>query len=441
MLLASGPPEWLRNARDVWVDAEMSMNGQVGAPDAAEPRPTLEWTRRGLTPLMRLWHAEMKTTLAGVPRPFDDPHASAPGRNSDRILLFGAGLSVGWGVITHDLALPGFLARTLSSATGRGTDVYAVVDPDIQLAGALRQLNAMPLWRYDAIVIVLGVNEALSLTPVKKWRARLSELVTALTTSLGIPIVIAGIQTIPSIPVYNSALGRVAGAHAVALNVASDQICAAIPLGLFVPLTDIDFPTPGRHRSPDTYAEAARLLAAAMAPVLNTGRHEPADPHRPFPEPGELESHRQAAVDAVDFSNVELLRSVDQILSITQLRLQVETAALTVLDHDKQRMRVNTSAGLIEAPRLGSFCEAAVRQRGELLVPDALQDERFRDYPLVAGEPHIRFYAGYPLESLSGERLGALCVFDTEPRNADDVDLASLRDLALLVQRELRAAR
>jgi GAF domain-containing protein len=71
------------------------------------------------------------------------------------------------------------------------------------------------------------------------------------------------------------------------------------------------------------------------------------------------------------------------------------------------------------------------------VVPDALADERFRDNPLVLGEPHIRFYAGYPVESPSGERIGALCVFDPEPRRADDVDTVLLREFALMMQSEL----
>ena len=72
-----------------------------------------------------------------------------------------------------------------------------------------------------------------------------------------------------------------------------------------------------------------------------------------------------------------------------------------------------------------------------MVVPDAFADERFRDNPFVHGEPHFRFYAGFPVESPSGERIGALCVFDLEPRPASDVDLVLLRELAIMVQSEL----
>ena len=75
-----------------------------------------------LRPLMRSWVRQVFRNLADVPRPLDDPRAHASGVDSDRILLFGGGAAVGWGVLSHNLALPGSLARALSDLTGRGAD-------------------------------------------------------------------------------------------------------------------------------------------------------------------------------------------------------------------------------------------------------------------------------------------------------------------------------
>lgn len=90
--------------------------------------------------------------------------------------------------------------------------------------------------------------------------------------------------------------------------------------------------------------------------------------------------------------------------------------------------------GLRGSPRATSFCDHAIRERDPLIVPDAALDPRFAANPLVAGPPHVRFYAGVPLYSIDRLPLGTLCVLDTAPRtlSADEVDM--LRDLARMTE-------
>ena len=102
-----------------------------------------------------------------------------------------------------------------------------------------------------------------------------------------------------------------------------------------------------------------------------------------------------------------------------------------------------------ECLRRQSFCAHTILQDGILTIPDAAQDERFHDNPAVTGEQHLRFYAGVPLVTPNGNKIGALAVMANQPRlgglTADEQNLLNQQASAvvdLLVKRreELEAS-
>ncbi len=109
------------------------------------------------------------------------------------------------------------------------------------------------------------------------------------------------------------------------------------------------------------------------------------------------------------------------------------------MDEDRQWFKSRLGLEATETPREVSFCAHAILDDRILLVPDATSDERFRDNPLVTGDPRIRFYAGAPIDSPSGNKLGTLCVIDRKPRELSPEDLEALRDLADMVEKEVAA--
>ncbi|MCW2339138.1 PAS domain S-box-containing protein [Sphingobium sp. B2D3A] len=92
-------------------------------------------------------------------------------------------------------------------------------------------------------------------------------------------------------------------------------------------------------------------------------------------------------------------------------------ALVSFVEATRQWFPARTGLNARETPREQSFCAHAMLGEDIMVVPDAQRDPRFRGNPLVTGEPHIRFYAGAPLVSDDGIRLGALCVIDSEPRS------------------------
>lgn len=87
-------------------------------------------------------------------------------------------------------------------------------------------------------------------------------------------------------------------------------------------------------------------------------------------------------------------------------------------------------------PRDISFCGHAILVDDIFVIPDALEDPRFADNPLVVNDPHIRFYAGCPIRAPDGQKVGTLCIIDREPRVLDTEELEVLADLAAMVERE-----
>ncbi len=108
--------------------------------------------------------------------------------------------------------------------------------------------------------------------------------------------------------------------------------------------------------------------------------------------------------------------SFDEIARLASYVCHTPTALITFVDANRQWFKARVGFDQHETSRDASFCAHAILRPGPLVVRDTLDDERFRDNPLVLSAPYIRFYAGAPLTSAEGFRLGTLCVLDTVPR-------------------------
>ncbi len=118
-------------------------------------------------------------------------------------------------------------------------------------------------------------------------------------------------------------------------------------------------------------------------------------------------------------------------------------ALVSLVDEQRQWFKACIGLDVRQTDRRLSFCAYAILGDGVFIVPDATLDERFSDNPLVTGEPGIRFYAGAPLTTAEGVKLGSLCVIDTVPRDDFSLeDRCALEALAATVMDalELRAS-
>lgn len=129
----------------------------------------------------------------------------------------------------------------------------------------------------------------------------------------------------------------------------------------------------------------------------------------------------------------------DRVTRMARRLFGVPIALVTLVDENRQWFKSCSGLDFRETERRISFCAHAILNNGALVIEDTTQDERFADNPSVTGDPHIRFYAGQPLHALSGQSMGTLCIMDRQPRSFGQEDLATLSDLAGMVEREIVA--
>ncbi|GAC1387958.1 MAG: sensor domain-containing diguanylate cyclase [Vulcanimicrobiaceae bacterium] len=157
-------------------------------------------------------------------------------------------------------------------------------------------------------------------------------------------------------------------------------------------------------------------------------------PGIPVNEPARLHSLR--ALNILDTLPEERF---DRVTRLAKRLFGVPIALISLIDENRQWFKSNQGLGVSETPREISFCAHAIFVDDVFIVPDTLADERFYDNPLVINEPHVRFYAGRPLQLSDGNKIGTLCLLDSVPREFDSEDRKLLHDLAIMAEREIEA--
>jgi diguanylate cyclase (GGDEF)-like protein len=157
-----------------------------------------------------------------------------------------------------------------------------------------------------------------------------------------------------------------------------------------------------------------------------------------FPGIPENEEERLKSLYMIDLLDTRDDERFERLTRIGKKLFHVPIALISLLDRDRQWLLACQGLNSRETTRDVSFCGHAIMQEGPFIVKDARLDERFHDNPLVTGAPFIRFYAGYPVHLPDGSVVGTLCIIDSMPRDFNEEDIASLMDLAFIVEDEFQ---
>ena len=148
------------------------------------------------------------------------------------------------------------------------------------------------------------------------------------------------------------------------------------------------------------------------------------------------ESERLSALRAYRILDTGPEQAYDDLVQIASMICDAPMATITLIDSDRQWFKARIGLESSETPRNEAICAHAILEPKLFIVPDTLLDARFAALPGVTGAPHVRYYAGAPLITSTGESLGTICVFDSVPRTLSEAQQTALMALSRLVVRQ-----
>ena len=363
------------------------------------------------------------------------PRCAAAIPLADRILLVGNGPSHGWGVLTHQLALTGQLADAVAARTGRACDADLIGAEAMNVRSALAWIGDRDLRDVDAVVLVLGFNDALRLTPLDVWEHELYSCSTASQSRLRADAVIdarrdPADRVVPRLRGHRRADSPTS--TVTRLNAATKRIADA-------PRRRLPRPAGAdAARAPEASAAVYREFAARhrrrprAAPRRGPARRRPRAPPRRTGS-GTGAARPRSSNSPAHGGDADLRRLTEK----AQKSFGVELAVVSLVDGDRLYHGTNTDVVPASVPLELSFCQYTVESGEPVIIPDTGKDPRFEDNPLV-DVSFINFYAGYPLRATDGHVIGSFCLQGSQPRRESAVALDLLRQLALEAQEVLR---
>lgn len=168
---------------------------------------------------------------------------------------------------------------------------------------------------------------------------------------------------------------------------------------------------------------------------------------RPMPEDfiKDWLDERQYMLEEQRLRSLESLQLVDnlhgpryeRVTLLAKKIFDVDASFISLIDEDFQWLKAIQGELPLKTKRSLAFCNLTITQEKVLVVEDAHKDFRFAENPLVLRAPYVRFYAGCPIHSPSGEKMGALCITHSEPRAFSKKEKVTVNMMAEMIDREI----
>ncbi len=157
------------------------------------------------------------------------------------------------------------------------------------------------------------------------------------------------------------------------------------------------------------------------------------------PKVPDNEAERLHALRTLEILDTSHEERFDRVTRMAKRLFGVSISLVSLVDENRQWFKSKQGLDASETSREISFCGHAINEDQLFIIPNAKEDERFHDNPLVTSAPNIRFYAGYPLKLRQGVNIGTLCLIDPKPREMNEEDQQLLQDLGAMIEQEIKS--
>lgn len=148
-------------------------------------------------------------------------------------------------------------------------------------------------------------------------------------------------------------------------------------------------------------------------------------------------SEQPYTLHSLDVLGSPLQGKFERIIRLAMNLFEVPIAFIRLNDDQRLLFKSLLGTDIVDMSHVESFCKHVFLTGDVFAVPEALMDERFSQNPYVTGDPHIRFYAGCPIQ-LNHQKLGTISIVDHKPRYFSPDQLALLKDIAALIETEIQ---
>ncbi|TGM40552.1 GAF domain-containing sensor histidine kinase [Leptospira levettii] len=139
------------------------------------------------------------------------------------------------------------------------------------------------------------------------------------------------------------------------------------------------------------------------------------------------EAARLSALKGLEILDTPEEEMFDEITKLASMICDAPISLVSLIDETRQWFKSHHGLKARETPRSLAFCSHAILGDELFVIPNAKRDNRFKNNPLVNGDPNVIFYAGIPLALDDQIKLGTLCVIDNKPRELNEEQLQMLR--------------